>query len=178
MRKQSLCSLPGHLSIFCGELRIPHWTKQISRLASVSNVNWMPSLSLIASPLQVYWQRVESARSPFTKQTRPAWLRIQQRGLGVGVGAGVFVWFGWFWNCSVPPHPPFKSQTTAALSLMKWSPSWSLGEWVMWAIWWRRAGVNQHMLCIILYVRCGCSWGGIHLPQVSIHHSRKWPVCW
>lgn len=92
MRKQSFCSLPGHPSSLRGELRKPHWTKQISWLASHLNPNWMLSLPSIAGASSgLLTQDGELARpSLFWEQTRPPWLGTKRRWVEVCVGeAGV-----------------------------------------------------------------------------------------
>lgn len=88
------------------ELRIPHWTKQISWLASDLNLNWMPSLSLISSGLLTQDRELSSPLS-FSKQTRLAWLRHKRSGEWAG-GAGevlVFVCLIWLILKFLCPFP-------------------------------------------------------------------------
>lgn len=173
--------LQGHLSCLCGELRIPHWTKQISWLASVLNVNWMPSLSLIVMPLQVYWHRMERSQSlfPSSKQTRRARWRNQRRGLWGGSWDACLIWLVLkllrpFALCPNPNRShqdrcPLLDEVVSILVIREVSDV----DHRAVKCWCKSAHALHHTVCQVWV------WlGGIHLPHNSIHQWRKWPGCW
>lgn len=89
----------------------------------------MPSVSLIVKPFQVYWQRTERWRFSFSKQA------VIAEGISSGSGWGqrMLVWFGPGLK-SIAPLPSIhilSATTRTACPLHRWSPSWSLGKWVM-----------------------------------------------
>ena len=117
---------------FVGELRIPHWTKQISWLASVLNVNWIPSLSLIASPLQVYWHKAGELSEPDCVQQTNAASLIEGSAEGGpevggrGRGAGRLCDLADFEIApSLSPNPHSVQISTTAITAAAPSPWWS-----------------------------------------------------
>lgn len=144
-----------------------HWIKQMSWLASILKGYWMASLSLIVMPLQLYWHRIERLGSQFTLRKQKEWAEGPEGRQGA--------WLIWLVMKLLPPFDLQISTATImaiALSLMNWSQFWSLGKWVMWTVEWWRVGINQHPLCIILHVRCGCGWGGAFIYRTSVFITR------
>lgn len=147
--KRQMLSLPTGrpLSCFCHHLRIPEQPKQISWLAQFKR----KIECLLCHRSSSLFRFIDRERSTGGFHLANRLCLLKESAVGVDGGRECLFDLAPVWNHFAPlPSVHILSATTrTACPLHRWSPSWSLGKWVMWSGEWS-AGIIQSRLRVWL----------------------------